>query len=188
VTFSHDTELSLLVIVDLVNTAPVCGGREKLPDSDAVSAWVRHHHVSGVDPADYGDVSSMHRVRERFRQCFGLDEVELLSQRVNSLVAEAPVRPRLTDHDGHDWHIHYFSPGATLADHLAVDGGMAIAHVVTAGEIDRLRVCDAPDCQAVLVDLSRNRSKRYCDARTCGNRMNVAAYRERKRSAATTSS
>jgi predicted RNA-binding Zn ribbon-like protein len=61
---------------------------------------------------------------------------------------------------------------------------MALAQVVAVDEIDRLRVCEAPDCQAVLLDLSRNRSKRYCDARTCGNRLNVAAYRERKRSAA----
>jgi predicted RNA-binding Zn ribbon-like protein len=48
-------------------------------------------------------------------------------------------------------------------------------------ETNRLRVCEAPDCNAVLIDLSRNRSKRYCDARACGNRLNVAAYRARKR-------
>ncbi len=183
VTFSHDTELSLLVIVDLVNTAAECGGTETLPDAAAVSAWVEHHHVSGVDPADYGDVTSIHAVRARFRECFGLDDPELLGERVNTLVAEAPVQPRLTHHDDFAWHIHYFAPGATLAEHLAVDGGMALAHVVASEEIDRLRVCDAPDCEAVLLDLSRNRSKRYCDARTCGNRLNVAAYRERKRSA-----
>ena len=59
---------------------------------------------------------------------------------------------------------------------------MALAQVVAAEETERLRVCEAPDCEAVLVDLSRNRSKRYCDARTCGNRLNVAAYRQRKRS------
>ena len=34
-TFSHDTELSLQVIVDLVNTAAECGGREALPDPAA---------------------------------------------------------------------------------------------------------------------------------------------------------
>lgn len=186
-TFSHDTELSLLVVVDLVNTAPECCGTEHVPDAVAVRDWVGRHHVSGVDPAADPDVAAFHRVRARFRECFGLDDAELLATRVNSLVAEAPVRPRLTDHDSYDWHIHYFAPGASLADHLAVDGGMAIAHVVTAREIDRLRVCDAPDCEAVLIDLSRNRSKRYCDARTCGNRLNVAAYRERKRSAAATS-
>ena len=45
----------------------------------------------------------------------------------------------------------------------------------------RLAVCAAPDCEHVLVDLSRNRSKRYCDSRTCGNRLHVAAYRARQR-------
>jgi predicted RNA-binding Zn ribbon-like protein len=184
VTFSHDTELSLLVVVDLVNTAAETGGTESLPDAAALRAWVDKHHVSSVDASDYSDVAAIHKVRERFRQCFGLDNAELLAERVNTLVAEARVRPRLTDHDGYDWHIHYFAPGASLADHLAVDGGMALAHVVAAEEVERLRVCEAPDCEAVLLDLSRNRSKRYCDARTCGNRLNVAAYRERKRSAA----
>ncbi len=186
-TFSHDTELSLLVVVDLVNTSADCGGTELLPDEDALRSWVSAHHVSGVTSADLSDVESVQRVRERFRACFGLDDAAELTQRINRLVAEAPMQPRLTNHDGHDWHIHYFVPGATLAEHLAVDGGMALAHVVAAEEIDRLRVCEAPDCDAVLLDLSRNRSKRYCDARTCGNRLNVAAYRERKRSAAATS-
>jgi predicted RNA-binding Zn ribbon-like protein len=184
VTFSHDTELSLLVVVDLVNTAAETGGAETLPDADALRSWVDKHHVSSVAASDYSDVASIHKVRERFRQCFGLSDAELLAERVNTLVAEAPVQPRLTDHNGYDWHIHYFAPGASLADHLAVDGGMALAHVVAAEEVERLRVCEAPDCEAVLLDLSRNRSKRYCDARTCGNRLNVAAYRERKRSAA----
>lgn len=183
-TFSHDTELSLLVVVDLVNTAAETGGTETLPDADALRSWVDKHHVSSVAASDYSDVASIHKVRERFRQCFGLADAELLAERVNTLVAEAPVQPRLTDHNGYDWHIHYFAPGASLADHLAVDGGMALAHVVAAEEVERLRVCEAPDCEAVLLDLSRNRSKRYCDARTCGNRLNVAAYRERKRSAA----
>ena len=183
-TFSHDTELSLLVVVDLVNTAAETGGTETLPDADALRSWVDKHHVSSVAASDYSDVASIHKVRERFRQCFGLSDAELLAERVNTLVAEAPVQPRLTDHNGYDWHIHYFAPGASLADHLAVDGGMALAHVVAAEEVERLRVCEAPGCEAVLLDLSRNRSKRYCDARTCGNRLNVAAYRERKRSAA----
>ena len=48
-------------------------------------------------------------------------------------------------------------------------------------ELERLRLCDAPDCDAVLVDLSRNRSRRYCDTGNCGNRANVAAYRARKK-------
>jgi predicted RNA-binding Zn ribbon-like protein len=40
-------------------------------------------------------------------------------------------------------------------------------------------VCAAHDCEGVLVDLSRNGSKRFCTVR-CGNRMNMIAYRERQ--------
>ena len=46
-------------------------------------------------------------------------------------------------------------------------------------ELSRLRVCAADDCDDVLVDLSRNRSRRYCDG-GCGNRVNVQAYRARQ--------
>ena len=40
--------------------------------------------------------------------------------------------------------------------------------------------CASPTCRDVFVDLSRNRSRRYCDSRTCGNRLHVAAYRARR--------
>jgi predicted RNA-binding Zn ribbon-like protein len=57
---------------------------------------------------------------------------------------------------------------------------MAFIDVVRQKELDRLRVCDAPDCADVLVDLSKNRSRRYCST-TCQNRTNVAAFRARRR-------
>ena len=41
-------------------------------------------------------------------------------------------------------------------------------------------LCAAPDCDFVVIDLSRNRSRRFCDS-GCGNRANVAAYRARRR-------
>ncbi len=179
--FSHDTQHSLLAVVDLVNTSPECGNVESMPDASCVRAFVERHDVSGVRTSDLSDVAALHRVRASFRAVIGVTEPAVVAARVNALLSEAPVCPRLTDHDGYPWHIHYFAPGASLAEHVAVDGGMALAQVVAADETDRLRVCEAPDCQAVLIDLSRNRSKRYCDARTCGNRLNVAAYRQRKR-------
>lgn len=180
--FSHDTELSLLTVVDLVNTAADCGGTEQLATARQVQQFITDHHFSGIDPRDYSDLPALYAVRDRFRSVFGLGEAAKIAAQVNAMVAAAPVSPRLTDHEGYPWHMHYFAPGASLAEHLSVDGGMALAHVVTLGETDRLRVCAAPDCNAVLIDLSRNRSKRYCDARACGNRLHVAAYRKRQRS------
>ena len=182
--FSHDTEHSLACAVDLVNSAPSGStGGEGLPDLAALQDFVRRHDVSDVGRLTPADLSAVHRLRGTVRAVFTAPDDSAAAEMVNRLVSQAGVRPRLTDHDGYDWHIHYFTPGAAIADHLALDCGMALAQVVAAGETERLRQCEAPDCDQVLVDLSRNRSKRYCDARTCGNRLHVAAYRERQRAA-----
>ena len=56
---------------------------------------------------------------------------------------------------------------------------MAFADMIRAGELARLLVCAADDCDDVVVDLSKNRSRRFCGL-TCANRVNVAAYRSRR--------
>lgn len=179
--FSHDIEHSLICVVDLVNSAPTGAEPEHLGDLDALRDFVVRHDVSEVGDLSDADLTAVHRLRDQVRPVFATDSDAAAAELVNRLIAKAPVTPRLSAHDGWSWHMHYFAPGASLAEHLAVDCGIALAHVVAVGERERLRTCDAPDCDQVLVDLSRNRSKRYCDARTCGNRLHVAAYRERRR-------
>ena len=56
---------------------------------------------------------------------------------------------------------------------------MGVVDVVRQGELDRMRVCEADGCSDVLVDLSKNRSRRYCGS-ACANRTNVAAFRARR--------
>ncbi len=181
VIFSHDTEGSLLVVVDFVNTARQCGGTERLPDAHHVQEFVDRHGLPSNNTGDLGDLASLHAIRDRLRRVFGLTDAAEIAAEVNALIAVAPISPRLTDHDGYHWHMHYSAPDARLADRLGVVGAMALAQVVSDSETERLHICEAPDCHAVLVDLTRNRSKRYCDARGCANRLHVAAYRERKR-------
>ena len=181
-TFPHDTEQSLQTIVDLVNTDPEYDGDEGLDDVPALTRFVAAHRISHTGALADSDVVDVRKVRRVFATFFGVDEPARAASMVNDVLAGTTVRPRLANHDEYDWHVHYFAPEATLAEHLATDGGMALAQVVAAGETGRLRICAAPTCRAVLLDLSRNRSKRYCDAKTCGNRLHVAAYRERQRS------
>ena len=100
---------------------------------------------------------------------------------VNAILAEADAQPYLAKHDEWDWHLHVTRPEAPLADRIAAEAAMSFLDLIRADALDRLRICAADDCQDVLVDLSRNRSKRYCDTGNCGNRANVAAYRARKR-------
>jgi predicted RNA-binding Zn ribbon-like protein len=180
--FSHDVERSLLRVVALGNSA-YDGPDDAVRDAAALAEFVKNEDVTDVAIRDE-DVVAVRRLRDRVREVFDAVSDGEAASVVNELVSAAQVAPRLTDHDGHGWHVHYSPQEATLAERLGVDGGMALAQVIAAGERDRMRVCAAPGCARVLVDLSRNRSKRYCDARTCGNRLHVAAYRERRRGTA----
>jgi CGNR zinc finger/Putative stress-induced transcription regulator len=184
VLITHDTRCALDCVVDLLNTSAECTGTEGLPDVAALRDFVEDHRISELSGLDGGDLAAVRAARDRFRAVFHAPSDRVAAELLNTLVAEAGTTPRLTDHDGYDWHMHYFAPGAALAEHLAADGGMALAFLIVAGERERLRHCDAPDCRRAFVDLSRNRSRRYCDSRTCGNRLHVAAYRARRREAA----
>ena len=181
----HDTAAALGCVVDLVNTAPDCTGRDLLVDVAALQAFVEDHQISEVGHLDETDLRDARRLRTRLHEVFvaaaDVGDPRRAVSLVNAIVADARTTPRLTDHDGWPLHVHYFAPGAAVAEHLAADCGMALAFMLAAGERDRLRHCAAPDCSRVLVDLSRNRCRRYCDAQTCGNRLHVAAYRARRR-------
>ncbi|MFI6349656.1 CGNR zinc finger domain-containing protein [Streptomyces sp. NPDC050560] len=182
---THDTRAALDAVLDLVNSAPHEGTDEGLRSVDDLRAFVAAHQISDVGALCAADLGGVRRVRDRFVEAFAAPDAGTAARVINDLVAAAGTTPRLTDHDGYDWHVHYFTPGASLADHLAADGGMTLGHFVVAGERERLRRCAAPDCGHAFADLSRNRSRRYCDSRTCGNRLHVAAYRARRRESAT---
>jgi predicted RNA-binding Zn ribbon-like protein len=184
VQINHDTRCALDDVVDLLNTAGDGEGADLLASVSELEAFVERNSFSGLGALAEEDLSAVRSVRERFAQVFAASDDREAAQLVNSLVAEAGTTPQLTDHDGYDWHVHYFAPGASVAHHLAADGGMALAFFIVSGERDRLRRCCAPGCGRAFVDLSRNRSRRYCDSRTCGNRLHVAAYRARQRESA----
>ncbi|MFI6336662.1 CGNR zinc finger domain-containing protein [Streptomyces sp. NPDC050535] len=182
---THDTRCALDTVVDLVNTAPEDHTTDDgLANVASLAGFVRKHEISDIGELSEYDLSAVQKVRGKFAGIFAAGDPRVAAGLINELVATAGTTPRLTDHDGYDWHVHYFAPGASVADHLAADCGMALAFFVVAGEQERLRRCEAPDCRRAFVDLSRNRSRRYCDSRTCGNRLHVAAYRARRKEAA----
>ncbi len=48
-------------------------------------------------------------------------------------------------------------------------------------EVHRLKICDNQDCCWIFYDESRNRVRRWCDDKMCGNLMKVRRFRERQR-------
>jgi predicted RNA-binding Zn ribbon-like protein len=174
--FTHDTELSLSATAALVNTGRAAV--DEMPDVAALDAFIDRWQWSGSRTHEQAELAAVLALRTRLARLWEMtaDEAVVL---VNTLLADAKALPQLVKHDGWDYHIHATSPDAPLADRMAVDAAMAIADVIRVGEFGRLRVCAADDCQDVVVDLSKNRSRRFCSL-TCANRVNVAAYRSRR--------
>jgi predicted RNA-binding Zn ribbon-like protein len=174
--FAHDTEVSLNATAALVNTAR--GGREELPDVAALDAFVDGWRWTGSRAHSEDELAAVRALRPRFAQLWEVPEDDAVAL-VNQMLRDANALPQLVKHDGWDYHVHATSPDAPLADRMAVDAAMAMADVIRAGEMARLRVCAAETCDDVLVDLSKNRSRRFCGL-SCANRVNVAAYRSRR--------
>jgi predicted RNA-binding Zn ribbon-like protein len=56
----------------------------------------------------------------------------------------------------------------------------AALELLTDEQLDRLRQCANPECGWLFLDTSRNRSRRWCDMGSCGNRAKVRRFRERE--------
>jgi predicted RNA-binding Zn ribbon-like protein len=103
-------------------------------------------------------------------------------EQVNRMLAEARALPRLVRHGDVDWHVHAVADDAPLATRITVETAMAMIDVIRADEMSRLSTCADDSCGGVVLDLSRNRSRRFCST-ACGNRNAVAAYRARRQRA-----
>lgn len=171
--FAHDTELALAITVALVNTEDD-GGIDTIAGLDH---FVTHWGWTGSRRHTRAELDAVRALRPRLRGLWHRDTDGVVTV-VNALLADARALPQLVKHDSWGYHMHATPPEAPLAERMAVEAAMALVDVVRAGALDRLRTCAADDCRDVFVDLSKNRSRRFCDS-GCGNRANVAAYRAR---------
>jgi predicted RNA-binding Zn ribbon-like protein len=176
VLFAHDTEFALAAAAALVNTA---GAEDALADVAALDAFLDTWRWTGGRGADRAELEAVRALRPRLRRLWDLDEDGVAAE-VNAMLREARALPQLVTHDDWGYHLHATPADAPLADRMAVEAAMAMVDVVRQGELDRLRTCGADDCDDVLVDVSKNRSRRYCST-SCANRVNVAAFRARRR-------
>lgn len=67
---------------------------------------------------------------------------------------------------------------------VMADIAASFAHILVEAEPSRIRICDNPDCLWIYYDDTRNRSKKYCDDKCCGNLMKVRRFRARQKAAA----
>ena len=177
-TFAHDTDMALRTAAALVNTAR--GAEDLLTTPQDVREFYDVWGWTGRHDDDETEVAEVRALRSRLHAVWlAADDVDTAVALVNGLLSTGKALPQLVEHGDYGWHIHATDTDAPLARRMQVEAGMAFVDVIRAGELSRLRICAADDCDNVLVDLSKNRSKRYCEG-GCGNRLAAAAYRSRR--------
>jgi len=176
VVFTHDTEASLLAAVALVNSGEE---PDTLTSCEQLATFLDDHEFTGRRRGDEAELAAVRDLRPRLRALLTSDR-DAAVELVNHALAETRAVPQLVRHGSHDWHIHAVSADAPLETRILVETAMAMVDVIRADETSRLDECADPDCGGLVLDLSRNRSRRFCST-TCTNRAAVAAYRARRR-------
>jgi predicted RNA-binding Zn ribbon-like protein len=177
VDFTHYIEHAAQTAADLVNTKGSITGNEYLGTPEGVEEFLRAHGFSPPLLVPEAGIAELHRVRDRLRAVFHASAESEAARLLNAILTDLEVTPYLTNHDGR-WHMHYAPEDASLGQQVAAAGAMGLALVIAEHGFGRLGTCAADNCKDVFVDMSRNRSRRYCNE-VCSSRMNVAAYRAR---------
>ena len=175
--FAPDTEETLRFAVSLVDTHPAASrsGLDDLTDQPALRALLEQYTFTGRFDRDEKEVDDVRAARDLIKKVWTMPVPEAVVE-VNRMMVGAT--PFLTKHDHYDWHLHVNSDNDPLAVRIKTEFAIAFADVIRSQATDRLRECEATECEGLVLDLSRNGAKRFCSVR-CGNRMNQLAFRER---------
>lgn len=175
-TFAHDTEAALVAAVELVNSAQEPDTMTEIADLDEF--FVKHTYT-GVHTGDAAELAAVRTLRAPLRRMLTSDR-DAAVPLVNETLTKHRAVPQLVRHGDVDYHIHAVPPQAPLPVRIAVETAMAMIDLIRSDELSRLAICADATCDGIVLDLSRNRSRRYCST-ACGNRNAVAAYRARQK-------
>lgn len=151
----------------VLNTHAYNGHPDDLRSTASANEWCRSH---GFDALDEPELGALRGLRDDLRAAI--------------FVGAAPPS-------------HEALRAVAVADEFGVlrlvPVGRSLTAAVAVGVLEacrndawrQLRACaNHAQCGVVFRDHSRNGSRRWCDVKLCGNRLNTQAFRERRRSAA----
>ncbi|WP_406016111.1 CGNR zinc finger domain-containing protein [Streptomyces sp. NBC_00984] len=155
---------------DLANRRPATA--EELADRCRAAGLV-------VDlPAMPQDLDRTQEALDAWEKAVDADDEHERAELLNRMLAAAAAYPRLTDHAGDGWHLHYRDDRQPLGSLLfsLISVGTAL-HLAGRG-MHRLRRCAVTECTTIFADTSRTGRQRYCSQR-CANRDAVRRHRAR---------
>ncbi|MES9558463.1 MULTISPECIES: CGNR zinc finger domain-containing protein [unclassified Streptomyces] len=155
---------------DLANRRPASA--EELADRCRAAGLV-------VDlPVTPRDLDRTRDVLDVWEEAVDADDEHERAELLNRMLAAAAAYPRLTDHAGDGWHLHYRDDGQPLGSLLSALISVGTALHLAGRGMHRLRRCAVTECTTIFADTSRTGRQRYCSPR-CANRDAVRRHRAR---------
>lgn len=109
------------------------------------------------------------------------DDLALL----NTALAEAMMRARVVaTADGFEWS--WAEDERDALEQMLWPIARSAADLLTSDEVSRTRECGGDTCTWLFMDTSKNRSRRWCDMKGCGNRAKSRRHYERRRASTAT--
>ena len=99
--------------------------------------------------------------------------------RVNAMLARTRARPQLDHDDEGGFRLHFHGPDDSFSRGWAAGIAAGLAMAIGGDGGQRLGVCEAPACDRVYVDQSKNSHRRFCGSR-CQSRVKAAEHRRRR--------
>jgi predicted RNA-binding Zn ribbon-like protein len=184
----------VLAFVNTLSGRPTPAPAERLVSYEALVGWAREQHLVSGAAADRliaearrhppQAAAVLERARN-FREALNslAEAIEAGRQpngavldTIGGVLASAYAHGRLVPHDG---ALQWISSTDDDLERVIWEVGRAAGRLVLSPRLARVRACAAGDCGWWFVDDTKNRSRRWCDMKICGNREKARRFRGR---------
>jgi predicted RNA-binding Zn ribbon-like protein len=185
----------VLAFINTLSGRPTAAPVERLDSYEALVGWARDQHLVSSAAADRllaesrkhphhaGAVLSRARdFREALNGLAGAIDAgrppnAATLKTIGDCLAAAYAKARLVPHEG---TLQWVASAEDDLDRVIWEIGRAAGRLVVSSRLARVRACAADDCGWWFVDDTRNRSRRWCDMKSCGNREKLRRFRSRQ--------
>ena len=185
----------VLAFINTLSGRPTAAPVERLDCYEALIVWAREQHLLSGAAADrlsadahrhpHHAAAVLARAKD-FREALnglaaaidaGRQPNADVLKTIGECLAGAYANARLVPHDG---ALQWVASAEDDLDRVLWEIGRAAGRLVVSPRLARVRACAAEDCGWWFVDDTKNRSRRWCDMKLCGNREKLRRFRARK--------
>lgn len=185
----------VLSFINTLSGRPTPAPVDRLTSYEALVGWAREQHLVSAAAAErllaesrkhpHQAAAVLGRAKD-FREALnglagaidsGRAPNAAVLETIGECLAAAYANARLVPHDG---ALQWIASAEDDLDRIVWEIGRAAGRLVVSPRLARVRACAAGDCGWWFVDDTKNRSRRWCDMKLCGNREKLRRFRSKQ--------